>query len=341
MRRALPHSWRCASARAHRMGDRAFGGKGLRCRFQPRQPFGADALAAPRPAPRPAPRARRCRVRRAGPRTAAASCAPRLGAEAHRTAHRVRGDEGIAPLGRVELLPDCAQLVHVVRAVQRLERQRAQQALRRRPSRSPGAWPAAARSCSASSGCRPGAWPAASGAAHGCAARRRAAVRPAAPARASASRSSSANSAASSRAPSSAGRAAGAALRQFERAARAAASRSARFCRRCALPACSRCASTVKSLSCASSGVSAWIASARCAAFARAAVAAAEILRQRFAQRGLRAAVAARRAPLVRALRQPGQRADRLHHASPARSRCRAAAAMNRFSDMSSRQPPQ
>ena len=81
-----------------------------------------------------------------------------------------------------------------------------------------------------------------------------------------ASRSSSAHSAASSRAPSSAERAA-ALRRDKSSAARSSSSRLARSCSRCALPAASRWASTVNSLSWARSGVSTWIARARCAAF--------------------------------------------------------------------------
>ena len=92
--------------------------------------------------------------------------------------------------------------------------------------------------------------------------------------------------------------------------ARAAAARRARRgpAGGAALPAASRWPSTVNSLSCASSGVSAWIASARCGRLLRTAVATAEVLRQRVAQRRLRAAIAPRDAPLVRPPRQADQR---------------------------------
>ena len=183
-----------------------------------------------------------------------------------RASRRARRRTGRAGRRRRSASQSAAQLVDVVRRVERLERERAQQAVRGDRARSPGAWRAAA----------PSSAPPAAGAPSraACSFRRSAWVRRATPGGSSASsssargasRSSSAHSAASSRAPSSAERAAG--LRRDRSSARCScSSRRARSCRRCALPAASRWPSTVNSLSCASSGVSAWIASARCADF--------------------------------------------------------------------------
>ena len=70
-----------------------------------------------------------------------------------------------------------------------------------------------------------------------------------------------------------------------------------------------------------------------------AAVAAAEILRQRLAQRRLRAAVAPRDAPLARAPRQADQRVQRLDQATSTKQ-VPSSSSRNRFSETSRRQPP-
>ena len=218
---------RARRARSRRRAPRAVARERAARPLEPRQPVGADA-GARRSASASATRSRSSAP--SSPRRSQQRAQPGarfLGrAERHARGRGARGDERVAPIGRVEAEPDAAQLVDVVRAC-RAPRRPASAAGRRGDLREALVLGQQARRLQRLLRlARRAARPAASGAAHGCGAPRRAAARRAAASARGASRSSSAHSAASSRAPSSAERAAG--LRLGDRAAPGAAARRAR-----------------------------------------------------------------------------------------------------------------
>ena len=129
----MPHSCRSAKALPTASAIAPSRGYGLRRGLQARQPVGADAGHGARPAPaRPRRALRRRHRRQAVPERPQPAARLFGGAQVGGARGGARGDEGVAPVDGVELLPDAAQLVDVVRGVERLERQRAQQALRGR-----------------------------------------------------------------------------------------------------------------------------------------------------------------------------------------------------------------
>ncbi len=120
---------------AHRMGHRAFARMVACGGFQARQPVAADAIDGLHQAGRHRGAVFCGQQAELVPKRQQPEAALLRRPECGGPAGRARGDKSIAVVGRLELQPDTAQLVDVVRRIERLERQRAQQPHRRHPGK--------------------------------------------------------------------------------------------------------------------------------------------------------------------------------------------------------------